>query len=377
MSEQNERKPQETRPAAQRPTRPAGTATRQPSSGNNAARPTAARRPSPVYSATNPAGNLPRQKTSSAQNGQKKAASPAVQKKKRSGQGLSPTSLLCIVLAIVAVLVGMTFLVIYLTGFRSVSYRFLDQTTGEEYTVTYRGKLDKLGEPSVGSIHYKDGTKAKIEPLEGGKGSKITYQNGDVYEGPVFKLQRHGQGAIKLANGDYYVGGFAYDKMDGLGTYQFATGDVYYGSFSAGKKSGDGRYTWSDGSSYVGSFKNDLREGEGKYIYADGSVYEGGFIADKKEDSSAKMTIVCEDGQVDTYVGAYKSDARQGHGVYTWASGEVYEGEFSQNLIDGEGTYTWTDGRTYTGHFTAGGIDASKPGQWTGGNGGTPAETQD
>ena len=42
---------------------------------------------------------------------------------------------------------------------------------------------------------------------------KITYQNGDIYNGTLVDGILNGQGEYRLANGDVYIGGFLNGKF--------------------------------------------------------------------------------------------------------------------------------------------------------------------
>lgn len=288
------------------------------------------------------------------------------QRQKSGGAGAgkffgTPLGVTVLILSIVGVLLLSTVLALYFSGIRYVNHDFVEQLTGERYSIRFIGKTDGNGIPLSGTVHYADGSTAALSGKDGVY--RVEYKNGDIYEGPLLQLQKHGKGVLTLASGDRYEGEFAYDEMSGEGRYEYITGDVYEGNFAAGKKSGYGVYTWAPDeenrtAKYEGYFEKDLRNGDGTFTYADGTVYKGGFKDDKKEDVSGEFTIRNADGSTDVYVGGFVGDVREGYGEYTWASGDVYKGEFRNNLLDGEGTYIWADGRTYKGSFTAGKIDA-------------------
>ncbi len=281
----------------------------------------------------------------------------------------SPLGVTTIILGSVLVILLAVFLGLRIAGYRYLSYDFVEQLTGRKYSVRYLGKTDKEENPLDGVIHYADGDSASVASAPEVGGFRIEYKNGDVYEGAMSKLQRHGKGKLTFSSGDVYEGDFAYDELSGEGVFSYATGDRYEGSYLSGKKNGYGMYTWAadaDGrtASYAGYFASDLREGEGTFTYADGSVYQGSFVKDKKEDVSGTLTLP----NGDSYVGEFHEDRREGHGEYRYANGDVYTGEFKDGLPDGEGTYVFADGRTYHGGFTKGEIDAAAAGFYTSGD---------
>lgn len=63
--------------------------------------------------------------------------------------------------------------------------------------------------------------------------TKITYSNGDVYEGEWKEGKRHGQGKIT-----------------------WPTGVVYEGNWKEGKRTGKGKYTWTSGAVYEGDWED-------------------------------------------------------------------------------------------------------------------------
>ena len=52
-------------------------------------------------------------------------------------------------------------------------------------------------------------------------------------------------------------------------------GDEYEGNWRHNRREGKGKYRWADGSIYEGDWKNDEREGRGTY-WVGGNEYEGG-----------------------------------------------------------------------------------------------------
>jgi len=101
---------------------------------------------------------------------------------------------------------------------------------------------------------------------------KISYYEGDIFEGSLRLGKYVGFGKYIWKNGGLYEGNFRRGKLVGKGKYSEANGDVYEGEFKDNKYSGQGKYTWSDGSSFDGKFKNG-RMLSGRYTDKDGNVY--------------------------------------------------------------------------------------------------------
>jgi len=114
-----------------------------------------------------------------------------------------------------------------------------------------------------------------------GKG-KLTYVNGDVYEGNWKNNKRNGEGTIVFQNKTTYTGRWSNDRIHGHGTFKYFNGDVYEGVFDNGKKSGDGTMTYENGTMYKGKWKNDMRHGEGKQTFPNGDIFKGEWRKDKR-----------------------------------------------------------------------------------------------
>lgn len=263
--------------------------------------------------------------------------------------------------------------------------RYTTYPTSEHGDIKFVGKVDKNGIPIKGTVYYADGLTAKVSSAESGSAMstiesddddsltvytlKLTYSNGDVYEGETVHFLRHGKGKLTFSGGDVYEGDFVFDDMEGSGIYRYLGGDVYEGEFADNQKNGEGSYKWAaddEGKfdSYTGGYLNNMRSGEGIYTYADGSVFEGVYVDDAK---NGKGSLQFANG--DQYEGDFVNDYRTGEGSYTWASGDTYVGDFYRNAITGYGTYTWSEGgdrKDYTGYFENGKIvlvDESEEGE--------------
>ncbi len=104
----------------------------------------------------------------------------------------------------------------------------------------------------------------------------------------------NGQGKISYSNGDQFNGVFKHGRRDGKGLHSLSNGDRYEGVYKEGHKV-QGKFTWANGDTYLGPYSNDLPHGHGIYTGRSG----------------------------DRYVGEYKAGKRHGEGVYYFADGRV------------------------------------------------------
>lgn len=283
-------------------------------------------------------------------------------KKDIKGKGVPVKWIAVILLAVVVLLLGGSFMGLYLAGYRRKTVEYVNSLEEGNQSITFMGFLDKDGNIKKGTLYY-DTKKAEVR--RGTEGNYIlTYSNGDIYTGPLDGFQRQGIGTMEYANGNRYEGAFAADRLHGYGVFTYAGNDSYAGYFSAGKKSGEGTYTWyEDGeviATYTGSFKNDRRNGYGVFVSSDGSYYKGNFVNDVRTDDSAEACIVNRSGGIDRYYGGYENDMLSGFGYYFYESGSVYVGSFSANRPHGQGTIYLASGESSEGTFVNGELKKSE-----------------
>jgi len=183
---------------------------------------------------------------------------------------------------------------------------------------------------------------------------KITYKNGDIYEGFLINNKRFGKGKYTYSTGDIYEGNWINDKcngrgkftctigvyegeykdgmFNGKGIYKFNNGEIYEGEYSFNKRTGKGKYTYSSGDIYEGDWVDGTRHGKGKYIRKDGTVYEGDFVYFKDKDKSMQ----------------------HGKGKITFANGKSYEGDWANSVPNGKGKMIYPDGKVEEGDWKDG-----------------------
>lgn len=76
---------------------------------------------------------------------------------------------------------------------------------------------------------------------------KVTYANGDVYEGEIKNDMRDGYGVQHYANGDIYTGNWKLDKRNGKGALRFKSGTVIEGIWSNNVADGIFEATYKNG----------------------------------------------------------------------------------------------------------------------------------
>ena len=150
-------------------------------------------------------------------------------------------------------------------------------------------------------VSYLDGPLERTTWISRAGKARVTYQNGDMYEG-LFNAdkKRHGEGVytwrtetgesrfegtyvqgvregygvMRFANGEEYQGLWSKDKRNGQGTYRYANGDVFSGMWVEDKKHGNGAYVYGNKAQIAGDWRNgDLVRG--KWIMPEYSSYHG------------------------------------------------------------------------------------------------------
>lgn len=204
-------------------------------------------------------------------------------------------------------------------------------------------------------------------PLLTGEG-KVSWPNGDLYQGQLVKNKRHGhgeliwangqryrgawvddapqgKGAMRFANGDQYDGELVAGEPQGKGKMQFASGDSFDGQFSRGNPAGLGVYRWASGQTYEGPWQGGP-EGRGKMVFANGNRYDGD-LRRGLPDGEGKLVYVSGD----VYEGSFKQGVPHGQGRFQWKSGDAYQGDWHEGRKHGLGRFEWSNGDAWEGRF--------------------------
>ncbi len=234
--------------------------------------------------------------------------------------------------------------------------------------------------------HFQNGLRHGI--------GKMTYQDGNVYEGPFVMGKKQGENGtmIFVSNGDKYVGQWSNDQPNGRGKYYFATKERYEGEFKNGTFDGQGTMYYADGASFTGGWSKNLKNGTGVFRSVDGKEKHGTWAMGKpveklegapnreRTNTTAQNNkpsntppkakpaptkpdvtgltncgkVYCRSGygyfdypEGSRWVGEFKEGYPYGRGVCYYANGDRYEGEWANNTPNGEGIMYFATGRVY------------------------------
>lgn len=88
---------------------------------------------------------------------------------------------------------------------------------------------------------------------------RLTYDNGKlIYRGELINYRMNGKGKLTYSNGDSYQGYFQNGLFNGYGTFTASKGWSYSGYFKKGQPNGKGKLTTVDGKVYQGNFKQGI-----------------------------------------------------------------------------------------------------------------------
>jgi hypothetical protein len=207
---------------------------------------------------------------------------------------------------------------------------------------------------------------------------KMTFPDGETYQGEFCKGVTQGQGVYIDQEGNRYMGDFnSNGEMHGLGHWNYSYGDEFEGNFSHGQKHGYGRFKSVDGREYTGMYKQNSRHGHGVLKYPNGDYYEGNFKHNTQTGQGKKVnsysTGMVMKGQftkgklegwgVSTYsdgtttytdTGLYSKNKLNGEGSRLCVGGNIktlYEGEFRNGLKEGKGSQKCQNGPSYEGNY--------------------------
>jgi hypothetical protein len=178
---------------------------------------------------------------------------------------------------------------------------------------------------------------------------KVSWANGDVFEGTLVRGLRHGQGTIVWANGQRYSGDWVQDKPTGRAKINFANGNVYEGQVLNGMPQGAGQMLYASGDKFDGQFKNGEPDERGVYEWQNGQRYDGAWV-NGRPSGQGKLKFATGN----QFEGSVVDGVPQGQGRMVFAAGEIYVGQFHEGSPDGQGSFTWPTGDQYSGEWKAG-----------------------
>lgn len=202
-------------------------------------------------------------------------------------------------------------------------------------------------------------------PASGGKSSSSTAGrvkiNYVVYEGEMHDGMRDGRGICLYNNNTLYEGQWKKNKEHGIGKLMTADRKyvIYEGSWEKGKMHGQGAYNYyldsgngppKENGKYVGQFRQNLRNGHGVYTLPNGSVFDGEF---RDNIQNGYGIFRWPDGSI--YEGPWRDGKRHGaHGILVASDGFRYEGSWVNNSMEGRGVAVYPKGQVYDGTWVAG-----------------------
>lgn len=222
----------------------------------------------------------------------------------------------------------------------------------------------------VGTVRYVGNFTKDPATGEFSGAGKLTWANGDTYEGALQAGQRHGAGvfvwangqsfdgqwhldkpapdkaAVKFANGNHYDGATVDGIPQGEGRMRYASGDSYEGQFQAGSPQGAGVYVWKNSQRYEGAWVQGRPEGRGKLRFANGNVYEGS-VRQGAPHGEGRLTFPT--GEV--YTGQMVTGVPEGVGTFEWPNGDRYVGQWKSGKKHGKGVFTWKNGERWEGLY--------------------------
>ena len=186
---------------------------------------------------------------------------------------------------------------------------------------------------------------------------KITWANGNVFEGTLINGKRNGVGQSVWANGQRYNGDWLDDLQTGKASVQFPDGNQYEGGVVDGRSHGQGRMLYASGDSYSGQFNAGVKEGRGIYIWKSGQQFDGEW---KNQTPAGMGRMEFASGAI--YEGQFSDGKPNGKGIYKWPGGDQYTGEWRTGKKHGQGSFTWKSGDRWDGIYEN---DEQKTGELT------------
>jgi len=199
---------------------------------------------------------------------------------------------------------------------------------------------------TAGTTRFNGSFSRDTDSLSYSGAGKVTWANGDSYDGPLVKGLRHGKGVFTWANGQRYSGEWANDQPAGQGQLQFSGGNQYEGSISNGQPQGQGRMRYASGDTFSGQFNAGIPEGRGLYLWKNGQQLEGGW---KNQQLNGQGRMVFPSG--DAYTGQFVSGQPAGQGNYRWSTGDEYTGQWKDGKKHGPGIFSWKNGDRWEGRY--------------------------
>ena len=127
---------------------------------------------------------------------------------------------------------------------------------------------------------------------------KITYDNGNTFEGSWKDRKKQGQGTYTWSNGNKHVGKWIYGFRSGPGIHTIGTGNAiktYTGEWSGGMRNGEFKITYPNGDIRVGTFINNVFGGLVKFTPKGGKSWftpKGGESVEERWKDGKKLPFL-------------------------------------------------------------------------------------
>ncbi|GJQ66885.1 hypothetical protein Trydic_g7908 [Trypoxylus dichotomus] len=166
---------------------------------------------------------------------------------------------------------------------------------------------------------------------------RITFMNGNVFEGFVDNKQFDGNGTFTWSNGTVYEGEFRKGDITGRGKQFYKDNSTYSGTFCKGVLNGTGSiYIASSNILYSGDWKRGKQNGKGWILYEPQNWYDGEWLNGIRHGKGLRQyNNSCR------YQGNWLNGNRHGQGTMVWSNNDFYSGEWKNGVMDGYGEYVW------------------------------------
>jgi hypothetical protein len=258
-------------------------------------------------------------------------------------------------LTVFAFFAGVIFTLIAVQGtFRDLRFAFSPSLSFAD-GASYAGDLNAQGQlEGQGRMSWTNGDQYDGEFFAGlmhGQGKFVSAYSGS-YSGDYVHGRMEGRGVLTYPDGSRYEGEFVGNQFQGKGTITYPRGDIYQGDFERNKMNGSGKWTFADKASYVGQVVDGVLQGKGELQRPGGEKYTGDFVAGKMHGQG-----VFDDGRGNRYSGEFNTDNFTGSGTYSSVDGFTYVGEFKNWQLNGKGIQTDTDGNHWEGEYQDGQLE--------------------
>lgn len=163
---------------------------------------------------------------------------------------------------------------------------------------------------------------------------KITYPNGDTYEGEINDLKkRHGQGKY------IHPAPVSDEEEESEEAKAIVKDHIYEGAWINGEKQGIGKMFYPDGGRYYGQWSHNVTHGEGTYKYPNGDVYSGQWSQGVKTGQGSY-----EYGSNGSQIVGTWADGSIASGQWIYKNGNSWQGNFKNNRPIGKGAYITKEG---------------------------------